>query len=81
MPSNLLLTKSSYFFVFLFKYNETIIKQPSSCSLGKKVVKNCKILENKKSVLSSPSPLTSLGKFWSFRVTRQCRIRWDKLFP
>ena len=38
----LLWTISSYYFVFLFKYDAVIIKQPSSCFFGKKT---CKILE------------------------------------
>ena len=42
MPSNLLWIRSSFMF-FLFKYDAIIIKQPSSCSFGKK---NCKILEH-----------------------------------
>ena len=33
-----------FFLFFLFKYDEVIIKQPSSCSFGKKVVKILKIL-------------------------------------
>ena len=51
MPLNLLWTWSSYFlFVFLFKYDEVIIKQPSSCTFGFKVVKFKKILENIKKI-------------------------------
>ena len=52
MPLNLLWTRSSYFCLFfLFKYDEVIIKQPSSWTFGIKVVKFWKILEN-------------FGKFW-----------------
>ena len=44
MPLNLLWTRSSYFCLFfLFKYNELIIKQASSCTFCIKVVK---FLEN-----------------------------------
>ena len=45
MPSNLQWTRSSYFILFfLFKYDAEIIKQPSSCSFGKKkIVKFWKI--------------------------------------
>ena len=40
MPLNLLWTRSSDFCLFfLFKYYEVIIKQPSSCTFGIKVVK------------------------------------------
>ena len=40
MPLNLLWTRSTYFLLFfLFKYDEVIIKQPSSCTFGIKVVK------------------------------------------
>ena len=47
MPLNLLWTRSSYFCLFfLFKYDEIIIKQPSSCTFGIKVVKFLKILED-----------------------------------
>ena len=49
MPSNLMWTRSSYFLYFLFRYDVIITKQPSSCSFEK----NFKILENKKSQLSS----------------------------
>ena len=35
MPLNLMWTRSSYFCLFfLFKYDEVIIKQPSSCTFG-----------------------------------------------
>ena len=58
MPLNLLWTRFSYFYLFfLFKYDEIIIKQPSSRIFGIKVVNFLKILENsknKKSSLSSP---------------------------
>ena len=51
MPLNSLWTRYSYFCLFfLFKYDEIIIKQPSSCNFGKKVVKlkkNLKIFKNK----------------------------------
>ena len=57
MPLNLLWTRSSYFVCFSYlKYDEVIIKQPSSCSFGIKVVKLTKFLKifkNKKSPLSS----------------------------
>ena len=39
-------TRSSYFLFFLFKYDAFIIKQPSGCSFGKKVVKILIILKN-----------------------------------
>ena len=47
MPLNSLWTRFSYFCLFfLFKYDEIIIKQPSSCTFGIKVVKFYKILED-----------------------------------
>ena len=40
MNLNLLWTRYSYFYLlFLFKYDEVAIKQPSSCTFGIKVVK------------------------------------------
>ena len=40
MPLNFMLTRSSYFCLFyLVKYDEIIIKQPSRCTFGIKVVK------------------------------------------
>ena len=46
MPLNSLWIRFSYFcLIFLFKYDE-IIKQPSSCTFGIKVVKFYKILED-----------------------------------
>ena len=55
MTLNLMWTRSSYFCLFfLFKYDELIIKQPSGCTFGIKVVKFWKIFKNKKSRLSSP---------------------------
>ena len=64
MSLNLLWARSSYFFLFfLFKYDEIIIKKPSSCSFDIKVVifrKFWKIFKNKKSQLFSP--LTNLVK-------------------
>ena len=66
-------TRSSYFLFFLFKYDAFIIKQPFSCSFGKK---SRKIFENKKSPLSSPP-----HKFRKMLVllggTRQRRIRYS----
>ena len=47
MPLNSLWTRFSYFcLIFLFKYDEIIIKQPSSCTFGIKAVKFYKILED-----------------------------------
>ena len=43
------------FFLFFFvRFDAVIIKQPSSFSFDKKVIKSCKILENKESPLSIP---------------------------
>ena len=40
MPLNLVWTRFSYFYLFfLFKYDEVIIKQPSSHTFGIKVAK------------------------------------------
>ena len=80
MPLNLLWTRSSYFCLFfLFKYNEKIIKQPSSCTFCIKVVKFqkfLKIFKNKKSPLSSPPSRiwASVGRLGG--GTRQRRIRY-----
>ena len=63
MPLNLLWTRSSNFCFFLFKYDEVIIKQPSSCTFGIKVLKKFKILKNEKSSLSSPP-----HEFWKMLV-------------
>ena len=54
MPSYLLWTRSSYFFVFSYLNDELIIKKSSSCTFGIKVIKFWKIKKNKKSQLSSP---------------------------
>ena len=71
MSMNLLRTRFSYFlFVFLFKYDEVIIKQPSSCSFGKKVGKFLKI-----KITVVYSSFMNLWKCWSFRATRQ-RLIW-----
>ena len=78
ISSNLLCIRSSYFFVFLFKYDEVIIKITSSCSFGKKFAKFWKVLKNKNQ--SCLVILTNLGKSWSFRGTRQRRIRYMRSF-
>ena len=47
MPLKFMWTRSSYFcLLFLFKYDEVIIKQPSSCTFCIKVVKFKKFLED-----------------------------------
>ena len=38
MQKNLMWTRS-FFLFFLFKYDEVIVKQPSSCTFGIKAVK------------------------------------------
>ena len=50
--------------IFSFKYDFVIIKQPSSCSYGKKIVKICKFLniKNHRCLVS----LTNLWKHWLF---------------
>ena len=75
MPLNLLRTRFSYFCLFfLFKYDKIIIKQPSSCTFGIKVVNFRKYWKTKKkSPLSRPPH--EFGKCRSFRGTRQRRIR------
>ena len=74
---NLLWTRS-FFLFFPFKYDAVIIKQPSSCSFGKKkllkILKILIILKNKNH--RCLAPLTNFGKCWSFFGTRQRRIRY-----
>ena len=82
MPLNLMWTRSSYFCLFfLFKYDELIIKQPSSYTFCIKVVKFWKILEIFGNFWKIKNhcclvPLTNLGKCRSFRRIRQRRIRY-----
>ena len=68
IPSNLLWTIS---FFFLFKYDVAIIKQPSSYSLGKKIVK---FWNNKNHCCQVPLRVwENVGCLWG---TRQHRIRY-----
>ena len=82
IPLNFMWTRSSYFCLFfLFKYDEVIIKQPSSCTFGIKVV----IFFNFEKFLKTKNhlylvPLTNLRKFRSFMVgTRQRRTRYHQI--
>ena len=71
MPLNLMWTRSSYFYLFfLFKYDELIIKQPSSRTFGIKVGKFLKIKNH-----SCLAPSRIWGTVGSLGGTRQRRIR------
>ena len=70
MPLNKLWTRFSYFCLFfLFKYDEVIIKHPSSSTFCIKVVKFLEIFGRFLKIKNHRylAPLTNLGKYRSFR--------------